>query len=57
MMDKMEAEYKVMNDLADQYVELARAIGMRGHEDHEEILAQADILYRVWVEVTTPKVS
>jgi hypothetical protein len=47
--DKMEAEYKVMDELADQYVELARAIGMMGHEDHDEIMVQARMLYDFFV--------
>jgi type II secretory pathway component PulL len=49
--DAKEAEYVVMDELADQYVELARAIGMDGHEEHDVIMIQARMLYECWLSV------
>jgi hypothetical protein len=46
--DYQKAEYVVMDALADQYVELARALGFKGHEAHEDIVREAEYLLTFW---------
>ena len=50
---KMEAEYVVLDELAHQYVELAKALGMQGYELHDEILKRALNLYDFYLDNST----
>jgi hypothetical protein len=38
----------LMNDLANDYIDLAKCVGLTGSETHEEIKSHLKMLYAAW---------